>query len=67
MSKVAIFKNAAGGVSVAAIVNGDNFASIIPAGKKFKIIDRSDLPTRESRAFWQVDESILTDGVGELL
>jgi hypothetical protein len=37
----------------------------VPAGKKFKIIDESDLPAdRSQRAAWTVDEADLTDGVG---
>jgi hypothetical protein len=35
----------------------------VPAGKKFKIIDASDLPT-EPQETWTVDEADLTDGVG---
>ena len=37
----------------------------VPTGKKYKIIDDSDLPTdRSFRDAWTVDESNLTDGVG---
>lgn len=37
----------------------------VPAGKPYKIIDASDVPTdRSLRAAWTVDESDLTDGVG---
>ena len=37
----------------------------VPFGKPFKIIDSSELPSdRSSRAFWTVDDEILTDGVG---
>jgi len=35
----------------------------VPAGKPFKIIDASDLPT-EPQETWVVDEADLTDGVG---
>jgi hypothetical protein len=35
----------------------------VPAGKKFKIIDASDLPT-EPQETWVIDEADLTDGVG---
>jgi hypothetical protein len=35
----------------------------VPAGKKFKIIDASDLPTEPQEA-WVVDDADLTDGVG---
>ena len=37
----------------------------VPTGKKYKIIDDSDVPTdRSFRNAWTVDESNLTDGVG---
>jgi hypothetical protein len=35
----------------------------VPAGKPFKIIDASDLPT-EPQETWTVDEADLTDGIG---
>lgn len=37
----------------------------VPTGKKYKIIDESILPSRDFRNAWEVDESQLTDGVGE--
>lgn len=37
----------------------------VPAGKPFKIIDATDIPTdRSQRDAWTVDEADLTDGVG---
>lgn len=37
----------------------------VPYGKPFKIIDSSELPDdRSTRAFWTVDDNVLTDGVG---
>lgn len=37
----------------------------VPAGKPFKIIDTSDVPSdRTFRAAWEADEATLTDGVG---
>lgn len=37
----------------------------VPAGKLFKIIDTSDVPSdRTFRAAWEVDEATLTDGIG---
>ena len=37
----------------------------VPAGKPYKIIDASDIPTdRSPRNAWTVDEADLTDGVG---
>jgi hypothetical protein len=35
----------------------------VPAGKPFKIVDASELPT-EPQETWTVDEAGLTDGVG---
>jgi hypothetical protein len=35
----------------------------VPAGKPFKIIDASELPT-EPQETWTVDEADLTDGIG---
>ena len=38
---------------------------IVPNGKKYKIIEDSDLPTDKTfRNAWTVDESDLTDGTG---
>ena len=38
----------------------------VPTGKKYKIVEVSDIPTdRSFRDAWTVDESDLTDGVGE--
>jgi hypothetical protein len=37
----------------------------VPAGKPFKIVDVSDIPTdRSERDAWTVDEADLTDGIG---
>lgn len=37
----------------------------VPAGKPFKIVDAADIPTnRSERNAWEVDEALLTDGVG---
>jgi hypothetical protein len=37
----------------------------VPAGKPFKIVDASQIPTdRSERAAWTVDEADLTDGFG---
>ena len=50
---------------------GENFtveevaAMIVPNGKKYKIIEDSDLPTDKTfRNAWTVDDSDLTDGIG---
>jgi len=38
----------------------------VPTGKKYKIVEDSDIPTdRSFRDAWIVDETDLTDGVGE--
>jgi len=36
----------------------------VPAGKPFKIVDASELPTDGPQEAWVVDETDLTDGVG---
>jgi hypothetical protein len=37
----------------------------VPFGKPFKIVEHSDIPTDNTfRDAWEVDPSILTDGVG---
>ena len=38
----------------------------VPTGKKYKIVDVSEIPSdRSFRNAWEVDEALLTDGVGE--
>jgi hypothetical protein len=40
-------------------------AKDVPAGKPYKIVDGSDIPSdRTFRNAWEVDVSTLTDGVG---
>jgi hypothetical protein len=40
-------------------------AKDVPAGKPYKIVDVADIPSdRTFRSAWEVDPSILTDGVG---
>lgn len=37
----------------------------VPTGLKYKIVEDSDIPSdRSFRNAWEVDESLLTDGVG---
>jgi len=50
---------------------GENFTvvevakMIVPNGKKYKIVEDSDIPTdRTFRNAWTVDDSDLTDGTG---
>jgi len=67
-----IFKNDNGGVSIinptAEALEAYSIEAIaqkdVPAGKPYKIIDSSELPDRELRNQWTVDEADLTDGVG---
>jgi hypothetical protein len=35
----------------------------VPAGKRYKIVDVTDLPTEPQEA-WVIDEADLTDGIG---
>lgn len=71
--QVIVYKNDGGGVSI--VIPTDealSMASIgqiaqkdVPAGKPYKIIDASEIPSnRSTRAAWTVDEADLTDGVG---
>jgi hypothetical protein len=70
--QVIIFKNDDGGVSVIhptpEALNTYGIEAIalkdVPAGKPYKIIDSADLPDRQSRNQWDVDESDLIDGIG---
>lgn len=73
MTQVIIFKNDGGGVSVvyptqeALDAYGIDAIAVkdVPAGKPYKIIDVSEIPTdRSQRNAWTVDEAELTDGVG---
>ena len=42
-------------------------AKDVPSGKPFKIVDASEIPSdRTFRNAWEVDETILTDGVGDV-
>lgn len=41
-------------------------AKDVPTGSKYKIVDVSEIPTdRTFRNAWEIDESELTDGVGQ--
>jgi hypothetical protein len=70
--QVVIFKNNEGGVSVIypthEAINDYGIEAIaqkdVPSGKPYKIIDASELPSRETRNQWDIDEALLTDGVG---
>ena len=69
-----IYKNESGGVSVIhpteealSFMSIDEIAKKdVPTGLPYKIVEDSFVPTdRTYRDAWIVDESILTDGVGE--
>ncbi len=70
--KVIIYTNEIGGVSVIYPTESalsehsiDEVAKKdVPSGKPYKIIDVTELPSREDRTSWIVDEADLTDGVG---
>jgi len=74
MKKI-IYKNDDGGVSVIIPTNEgleklggiNNLAKRdVPTGKKYKIVDESEiLSDRTFRNAWEIDESELTDGVGD--
>ena len=72
MSKVIIYKSDNGGVvevfptpdilkthTIEEVANKD-----VPAGKPYKIVNKSDLPSDDFRNAWEVDEATLTDGTG---
>lgn len=70
--QVIVYKNENGGVSVVhptdealAIYGIDAIAQKdVPFGKPYKIIEASELPDRSQRNGWDIDEALLTDGVG---
>ena len=73
MNQVIIFQNNEGGVAViipapealASHTIIDIAIKDVPAGKPFKIVDISEIPTdRTERNLWTVDLALLTDGVG---
>jgi hypothetical protein len=73
MSKRIIYQTTGGGVAII-IPTPEALATLginaiakkdVPAGKKYKIIEDTDLPEdRSTRSAWTVDEADLTDGVG---
>ena len=73
MTQVIVYKQDSGVVAIvrpteeALTAHGIQAIAIkdVPAGKPFKIIDASEVPTnREYRNAWTVDEAELTDGIG---
>ncbi len=72
MKERIIYQNEEGGVSILTPASncGLTLEQIakkdVPAGKPYKIVDSSEIPSdRTFRNAWIVDESTLTDGVGE--
>tara|TARA_B100001093_G_C26507215_1_gene875934 strand:- start:200 stop:427 length:228 start_codon:yes stop_codon:yes gene_type:complete len=70
-TKTIIYINDEGGVSIVhpapnCTLSIDEIANKdVPTGKKYKIVNLSDIPTDQSfRNAWTVDEADLTDGVG---
>jgi len=73
MTQAIIYQNDEGGVSVihpapeALTIYGIQAIALkdVPAGKPYKIVDASEIPTdRSHRNAWVVDEADLTDGIG---
>ena len=71
MNKRIIYKNADGTIGIIIPANCDLTVEEIarkdvPTGLSYKIVDVSEVPSdREFRNAWTVDDSELTDGVGE--
>jgi hypothetical protein len=70
MDKCIIFKNDNGYISVI-FPSPDCELSLeeiakkdVPTGKRYKFILSSEIPNREDRENWVVDDSLFTDGVG---
>jgi hypothetical protein len=70
MNQRIIYQNDAGGVAIitpcdCGLTIQEIAAKDVPAGKPYKIVDASEIPTdRQWRDYWTVDEADLTDGVG---
>ena len=72
MTKAIIYQNDDGGVSIIHPATNTTLtveqiaAKDVPTGYAYKIVEASELPTdRTFRDYWEVDETELTDGVGE--
>lgn len=73
MNKVILYKQGNGGVAIIrptaealALYGIDAIAQKdVPSGKLYKIIDANELPAdRTFRAAWDIDDALLTDGIG---
>lgn len=72
MTKVIIFKSKTGGVCIVTPAKNTGLSidqiakKSVPVGLPYKIVDADTIPSdRTFRDAWEVDESQLTDGVGE--
>ena len=71
MNKKIIYKNTDGSIAIIVPANcGLTVEEIarkdVPTGLSYKIVDVSEVPSdREFRNAWTIDDSELTDGVGE--
>ena len=67
MNKRIVFKNDEGGVAVntpshpSFLTVTEEANKIVPKGKSYLIIDASDLPDREHRDQWDIDDADLTE------
>ena len=72
MAQVVIFKNDDGRLAViyptpeAVEAHGVEAIAVkdVPAGKPYKIINTRNLPPRDQRDGWTIDDALLTDGIG---
>ncbi len=72
MSKKIVFKEDDGNLAIIRPIEGCGLtleevaAKDVPTGKPYKIVDDSEIPTdRYFRNAWEIEDSELTDGVGE--
>jgi hypothetical protein len=66
--KAIIYKTDQGNVAVLGLANlADPFTvgvKDVPHGKRFKIVDSSDLPQDVPQEAWEIDDDLLDDGIG---
>ena len=77
MSQCIIYNNEEGRISTfypapkyLASIDGDIDRAArknVPLGKPFKIVNQLDLPDRSRRKEWRMNDSSMTDGVGEMI
>ena len=73
MNERIIYKTEEGGVAViipapeCGLTIEEIAAKDVPSGKPYKIVEEADVPSdRTFRDAWEVDETTLTDGVGNV-